>query len=331
MKTLVVGGTGPTGVFLIKGLVERGCQVTIFHRGTHELDEIPRDVEHIHGDPHFLESIVNAVRGRSYDLVVASYGRIRLLVQAMKGKTERFIAISGMPVYRGYFDPHHNTPFGLPVPTPEDAAVIDDPNLQRFSYLIAETEKTVMAAHLRGDFDITCFRYPQLYGPYQVNPFEWLIIRRILHRRPHIILPDGGLSLETRGYTENVAHGVLLAVEHPKVSRGQIYNLGDERQLTIRQWVETISSIMGYSWEIVSMPEILAKPARTLLPFQGPTSHRLMSTRKIQDQLGYRDKVPMEKAFQRTVEWLLKHRPLPGGRRNVGCRTPLSMRRRTSL
>jgi nucleoside-diphosphate-sugar epimerase len=313
MKTLVVGGTGPTGVFLVKGLVDRGYQVTIFHRGTHELDEIPRDVKHIHGDPHFLESIVNAVRGRTYDLVIASYGRIRLLVQAMKGKTQRFIAISGMPVYRGYFDPHHNSPFGLPVPIPEDAAVIDDANLQRFSYLIAETEKTVMAAHLRGDFDITCFRYPQLYGPYQVNPFEWLIIRRILDRRPHIILPDGGLTLETRGYAENVAHGVLLAVDHPTVSRGKIYNLGDERQLTLRQWVETISSIMGYSWEIVSMPEIMAKPARTLLPFQGPTSHRLMSTRKIQDQLGYRDQVPVEEAFRRTVEWLLKRRPLPGG------------------
>ena len=41
MRTLVIGGTGPTGPFIVNGLLERGHHVTIFHRGTHELDEIP--------------------------------------------------------------------------------------------------------------------------------------------------------------------------------------------------------------------------------------------------------------------------------------------------
>ena len=51
MRTLVVGGTGPTGPFIVNGLRERGREVTIFHRGTHEVPEIPDDVRHIHGDP----------------------------------------------------------------------------------------------------------------------------------------------------------------------------------------------------------------------------------------------------------------------------------------
>ena len=37
MKALVVGGTGPTGPFIVNGLIERGYEVTIFHRGTHEI------------------------------------------------------------------------------------------------------------------------------------------------------------------------------------------------------------------------------------------------------------------------------------------------------
>ena len=53
MRALVVGGTGPTGPFIVNGLRDRGYGVTIFHRGTHEIPEIPDEVEHIHGDPHF--------------------------------------------------------------------------------------------------------------------------------------------------------------------------------------------------------------------------------------------------------------------------------------
>ena len=41
MKALVVGGTGPTGPFIVNGLLERGYEVAIFHRGTHEVAEIP--------------------------------------------------------------------------------------------------------------------------------------------------------------------------------------------------------------------------------------------------------------------------------------------------
>ena len=37
MKALIVGGTGPTGPFIVNGLIERGYEVTIFHRGTHEI------------------------------------------------------------------------------------------------------------------------------------------------------------------------------------------------------------------------------------------------------------------------------------------------------
>ena len=52
MKALVIGGTGPTGPFVVDGLLKRGYDVTILHRGTHETDILP-DAEHLHGDAHF--------------------------------------------------------------------------------------------------------------------------------------------------------------------------------------------------------------------------------------------------------------------------------------
>ena len=36
MKILVIGGTGPTGIPIVRRLVENGHDLTILHRGTHE-------------------------------------------------------------------------------------------------------------------------------------------------------------------------------------------------------------------------------------------------------------------------------------------------------
>lgn len=44
MKALVIGGTGPTGPYIVKGLIERGYRVSIFHSGAHETD-LPDEVE----------------------------------------------------------------------------------------------------------------------------------------------------------------------------------------------------------------------------------------------------------------------------------------------
>ena len=51
-RALVIGGTGPTGPFVVNGLVERGYEVTILHTGAHEVDTIPSSVEHIHTNPY---------------------------------------------------------------------------------------------------------------------------------------------------------------------------------------------------------------------------------------------------------------------------------------
>src|SRR3990172_6218810 len=90
LKALVVGGTGPTGPFLVQGLLQRGYDVAILHRGTHEVGTIPAEVEHIHADPHFRETLDAALLNRSFDLVLATYGRLRLVAEACVGKTGRF-------------------------------------------------------------------------------------------------------------------------------------------------------------------------------------------------------------------------------------------------
>src|SRR5229473_8102537 len=277
MKALVVGGTGPTGPFLVNGLIQRGYSVAVLHRGTHEVPEIPPEVEHIHADPHFRETLDAALAGRTFDLVLATYGRLRFVADALVGKTPRFIGVGGVACYRGYFEADANFPLGLKVPTPETDPLVAAEEEPRFAYMIAMTEEVVMRCHPNASF----FRYPYVYGPYQLVPREWCVIRRILDKRPHIILPDGGLTLITRGYAGNLAHAVLLAVDKPEASAGQIYNCGDEEQFTLRQMVEVITRAMNYDWEIVSMPESGGEIEKRLEdPFNYPLEDQLVAVFK---------------------------------------------------
>ncbi|MBI3303213.1 MAG: epimerase [Deltaproteobacteria bacterium] len=308
MKALVVGGTGPTGPFLVNGLLQRGYTVSILHRGTHEIPEIPPEVEHIHADPHFRETLDEALAGRSFDLVIATYGRIRFAAEALVGKTPHFIGIGGVACYRGYMQPERNSPAGLTVPIPESAPLVASEEELRFSYLIAMTEEVVLQCHPTAAF----FRYPYVYGPYQLVPREWCVIRRILDKRPFIILPDGGLMLSTHGYAANLAHAVLLAVDKPEASAGQIYNCGDEQVFTLHQWVEVIARTMNYQWDIISLPNAVAAPARPLA-MQATSHHRVVDLSKIKNQLGYKDPFPVEEALAKTVHWYLEHPPERGG------------------
>jgi nucleoside-diphosphate-sugar epimerase len=309
MKTaLVVGGTGPSGPFLVNGLRERGYAVAIFHRGTHEIPEIPPEVEHIHGDPHFRETLDAAFAGRTFDVVIATYGRIRLIAEALAGKAGQFIAIGGVPAYRGYFDPAANFPHGLPIPVPEDAPTVQSEPEHRFSYLIASTEQAVLSAHPRG----VVYRYPYVYGPYQLLPREWCVIRRALDRRRFVILSEGGLGLMTHGYAGNLAHAVLLAIDKPDAAAGQIYNCGDDRQFTIRQIVEIIADEMNHTFEIISMPATVAYPARGV-SLEITPHHKLMDLHRIKRDLGYSDPLPPEDALRRTVRWYIEHQPERGG------------------
>lgn len=308
MKALVVGGTGPTGPYLVQGLLARGYAVTILHRGEHEVPEIPPEVEHLHTDPWSGEALESCLSDRRFDLCIATYGRLREIARVLLGRTGRFLGIGGVPLYRGWMRPEDWQPEGLPVPTAEDAPKIADAAELRKGFQILRSEEAVFGHHPHA----TMFRYPHVYGPRQLVPREWCVVRRVLDGRRQIVLGDGGLTLHTYGYAENLAHAVLLAVDQPDAAAGQSFNCGDEQVWSLRQVVTTLARILERPLEIVSVPGAFAFPTQPLLAHER-TGHRVMDLAKIQRELGYRDLVPTEEGLRRTVAWLLENRPEPGG------------------
>jgi nucleoside-diphosphate-sugar epimerase len=246
-----------------------------------------------------------------FDMVLATYGRMRIIADLMKGKTRRFIGVGGSAVYAQRSDPRWG-PLGQPALVAEDSPRCDDPAGPKFNHLMWVTEETVMRAHRDGHYSATYFRYPLLYGPHAPANPEWSIVRRILDGRKQIVIAANGM-LRRRGYARNVAHALLLAVDKPAQASGQIYNIRDEHQYTQRQQVEFIARHLEYDWEVVEVPPALAHRVYKGGggAFTPPTIE--FDIDKIRTQLGYRDIVSPAQGFAATVDWLVANRPEPGG------------------
>jgi len=311
MRILVIGGTGPTGIPLVNGLVARGHDVAILHRGTHERPETPEVVEHVHCDPYdeasLRDGLGTGIGTRTWDVAFVMYGRLRTVARVLEGRVGRVISVGGVPAYRGWMNPWLFDPPGLPVPVAEDAPTVDIAEHDEKGFRVARTEEAVFETHPGA----THFRYPYVYGPHQVVPREWIVVRRVLDGRRRIVVADDGLTLHHHGYTENIAHALLLALDRPDAAAGKIFNVADEEVLTVRQVVEICAAALGHTFEIVSMPYDLAIPARPLLCQPLPT-HRVLDLTRLRHDLGYHDLVPAREALAHTARWLAAN-PVRGG------------------
>ena len=304
MNALVLGGTGPTGPFIVNGLLDRGYEVTIMHGGFHEV-EFAGPVEDLHGDVHFRESLEATLGDRKFDLVLFMYGRLKVTAEFIIGRTPRFIAVGAAGGTAGPRDPRWG-PLGRPVIVSDENRLPLESNAGGLGYLIQQANESVLDLHRAGHYSATIIAYPNMYGPRQMAPEDWCIVRRILDGRRQIVIADGGLKIHQRAYTENAAQAVLLAVDKPVEAAGELFVAHEQPLYTIRQRIELIARTMGVEVELVDMPYPLAKPAH-YFSFHGP-AHVVRDDSKIRRQLGYTEKIEVGEAHVRTVQWLIEHR-----------------------
>jgi nucleoside-diphosphate-sugar epimerase len=315
-RVLVVGGTGPSGFATVERLLERGDDVTVLHSGAHE-PPFSGSVTHLHGDNSNPAELTALVSG-SYDHCVATSGKITAIVHALRGHVEKLVAVSGLPAYAGvrHVGPEGHRcwqlPIGtgeIPMPLREEINTPAEVNTTagRFSARVQEGERAVLDAHDGGDFAACVLRYTMVYGRYAYKPFEWYFVRRALDGRRRVVLEAGGMMMPQRGYAENLAEAVLLALDRPE-SGGEVFNVGDEHVLSVRAIADLVAEELEHEWEIVSVPVEFS-------PCGNPFSLRqnaVFDLTKIRTRLGYRDVVPAARATRIAAAWLRDNPPRPG-------------------
>jgi nucleoside-diphosphate-sugar epimerase len=311
-NALVLGGTGPTGPYIIEGLASRGYDVTMVHSGAHEA-EIDAPVRDVHADAYFRESLEAAIGTSSFDVVIAAYGRLQMTAELFRSRTGHFVGIGAQGAgSRLPSDPAWG-PMGPAVNVAESADLLleqEQPNY-KLGFKMAEARRAVLRGHADSAYTGTYVGYPVMYGPRQPGCQDWCVVRRILDGRKNFVVADGGLKIEARGFAANMAHAVLLVVDNPEVSGGKAYAAQDARQFTLGQRIRAICAHLGSGMELVSLPYGLAWPCQPM--WKHRPRHRFRDIGLIQRELSYTDCVSVEDGIAQSVDWLLANKPLPGG------------------
>jgi nucleoside-diphosphate-sugar epimerase len=109
-----------------------------------------------------------------------------------------------------------------------------------------------------------------------------------------------------------VAVAIASAVLNDRAA-GRIYNVGETRALTEKEWVTSLGEALGWPGDLVVLPDQRMPHA---LRFQGNAlQHWVLDTSRISEELGYEEPVGFKEALRRTVAWERAHIPgeLPAG------------------
>ncbi len=104
MRVLVIGGTRFVGRHIAQTAIERGDDLTLFHRGRTGAGLFP-EAEHVYGDRSAGD--LRTLRGRSFDVTIdtSAYHSDDVALAAAVGGSERYVLISSASVYRAPIAP----------------------------------------------------------------------------------------------------------------------------------------------------------------------------------------------------------------------------------
>ena len=272
MRILVMGGTRFVGRPLVASLVETGHEVSLFTRGR---QPIPAGVEHLQGD-RTVESDLNQLSGRSFDVIVDSSGRsledTKTVLSFTGAPSHRFVYVSSAGVYA-------DSEFW---PLDEESPI--DPASRHAGK--AETEFWLLAEGI----PFTSFRPTYIIGPGNYNPIERWFFDRLSHDLP-IPLPGDGRLITQLGDVRDLARAMALCLD-VETACNRIYNCSGRQGVTLKGLVAAAAEACGKDPVRVELqsfdPARLDPKARKAFPLR--LSHFLTDTHRLQRELAWEPK-----------------------------------------
>jgi nucleoside-diphosphate-sugar epimerase len=302
MRILILGGTKFVGPHVVRQLAARGHEITIFHRGVTET-ELPEGVRRIHGDFASFATHLDELKRLRPEVVldmVPFREEDADRVKAFAGVARRVVVISSQDVYRAFGRIWRTEP-GPPDPVP---LTEDSPLREKLSNGGLDYNKTAIERAVMTDSNLpaTILRLPATHGPGDDKHRLFPYIKRMDDGRPAILLDAAHAGWRwARGYVEDVAHAITLAVTDERAA-GRIYNVAYSETLSEAEWVKAIARVAGWDGEIVALPSDQLPQSLRRDMFDFTQQYEVDSTR-IRRELGYSEVVPFDEALRRTIAW----------------------------
>lgn len=311
MRVLFIGGTRFIGRWAVVQLVEAGHDVAVFHRGETSND-LPDSVTHIYGDIANLDDYRDTFRQFAPDVAVhmrvLEQGEATQMMRVLRGVAERLLVISSVDVYRAWGRLINSEPAEIqPMPLTENSPLREEKYPYRneinkdwrYYYDKISVEQIAMQFPRPA---ATVLRLPMVYGPYDYQQRILNVVKRMADGRSHILLDSRTYNwTPPRGYIENIAHAMVLAITNEKASR-RIYHVGNRHSaaLTEADWVRAIGEAAGWGGEVVSVPFEKLPPNMRMNPHEQSVT---LDISRIEDELGYSEIVSLEDGLRRAVKW----------------------------
>ena len=242
------------------------------------------------------------------------YGRLRSTAPLFTGRCGRFYSGGGMVTYdtwgtatdpefavKGEWIPPHSE--ATPQMT-DDGTIFGEPNsFNPKLNKIIQSEADVFRAHPNA----THVRYGAIYGPNNILPVMWSVVKRLLDGRTRIVVnPTSRLPRANECFGRNAAEYFLLAVDNPG-SQGEAFNGLEDTMPTTVQWIHMVAESLGKEVEVVEMPTEIAAPYRPLDQGWGDglMSPQIFTNEKARLLLGYKDVVGKRDAIAATARWMI--------------------------
>ncbi len=260
-KVLITGGAGFLGTHLTRYLLRRGGNdIVVFDKL--DVSNKDKDIIYFKGDITSKEDVIKVFRNHGPFITVYHLaaimpdksapddilwktnvlGAVNLISEAVKNKTKSFIFTSS------------NVTYGIPkvLPVSEEGPLSP---LEIYGKSKAEAEKEL--AKFKNEINIQIFRCPVISGIGRLG-LQAILFEFISENRNVYILGDG-----SNKYQFVDAIDVSSALEKASYIKGfDIYNIGADEILTLREIYQRVIEFAGSSSKIISLPK---KPALILL------------------------------------------------------------------
>jgi nucleoside-diphosphate-sugar epimerase len=297
MRALIMGGTEFISLHLVRSLLDRGHEITVFNRGR-RTERLPAGVRAITGDRKDHVGLRERLKGQRFDGVfdvtyAPTLGEdVAALVDALEGRPH-VIFISTGRVY------DHRLPIPYSEETPRGSY------WGEYAQHKIAGEDVLLERHRRDGLPVTVVRPTHVKGPLNTRNNETFFMDRIWRGRP-VLVPGHGGWLRQFGHVEDLADAMAAMLGDPR-AYGQAYNVMGEESITQAGFVELISEVMGRAVRLRHFDPALLKSFDKPGPVFGQNlvyeCHAVHTTHKIRLELGIRPRYTLASGLAHTWRW----------------------------
>lgn len=272
MKILVTGGAGFVGSHLVEELLKRGKEVFVidnFSTGRRE------NIEHLLPDPHFHLTVDSILNEETIEKLMKECNEVYHLAAAVGVKLvmEKPVEtletnVRGTEIILKYANKYQRKVFIASTSeiygkhkghslNEDDNRVMGSIRKRRWAYACSKSfdEFLSLAYYDEYKLPVVIGRYFNTVGPRQTGDYGMVIPRFVLSalKGDPITVHGNGNQSRCFTYVSDVVKATVALMDHPKAV-GDVFNIGSEEEITIKELAKKIKRMTKSSSPIVYIP-----------------------------------------------------------------------------